>query len=105
MKLVKSLLLGTAAGLATVAGAQAADLPARNAAPVEYVRVCSTYGAGFFLHLGYGYNASGSAAVSATNSGCRRPTCATTTRQGCAGWAGSTRMPALPPSMASCGPL
>jgi hypothetical protein len=48
MKLAKSLLLGTAAGLATVAGAQAADLPSRKAAPVEYVRVCSTYGAGFF---------------------------------------------------------
>ena len=48
MKLVKSLLLGTVAGIAAVAGAQAADLPAKKAAPVEYVRVCSTYGAGFF---------------------------------------------------------
>src|SRR5215212_7614965 len=53
MKLVKSLLLGTAAGLAAVAGAQAADLPVRRAAPiaapaVDYVRVCSTYGSGFF---------------------------------------------------------
>ena len=48
MKLVKSLLLGSAAGLAAVAGAQAADLPVAKAAPVEYVRVCSTYGAGFF---------------------------------------------------------
>jgi hypothetical protein len=48
MKLVKSLLLGTVAGLAAVAGAQAADLPSKKAAPVEYVRVCSTYGAGFF---------------------------------------------------------
>ncbi|WP_112662995.1 porin [Microvirga flavescens] len=48
MKLVKSLLLGSAAGLAAVAGANAADLPAKKAAPVEYVRVCSTYGAGFF---------------------------------------------------------
>ncbi len=48
MKLVKSLLLGSAAGLAAVAGAQAADLPARKAAPVEYVRVCSAYGVGFF---------------------------------------------------------
>ncbi|MGO4704402.1 porin [Microvirga sp. 2MCAF38] len=48
MKLVKSLLLGSAAGLAAVAGAHAADLPAKKAAPVEYVRVCSTYGAGFF---------------------------------------------------------
>jgi hypothetical protein len=48
MKLVKSLLLGSVAGLAAVAGAQAADLPVAKAAPVEYVRVCSTYGAGFF---------------------------------------------------------
>ena len=48
MKLVKSLLLGSAAGLAAVAGANAADLPARQVAAVEYVRVCSTYGAGFF---------------------------------------------------------
>ncbi|MCB5176123.1 porin [Microvirga lenta] len=48
MKLVKSLLLGSAAGLAAVVSAQAADLPVRKAAPVEYVRVCSTYGAGFF---------------------------------------------------------
>ena len=48
MKLVKSLLLGSAAGLAAVAGAQAADLPSKKAAPVEYVRVCSAHGAGFF---------------------------------------------------------
>ncbi|MXQ09960.1 porin [Microvirga makkahensis] len=48
MKLVKSLLLGSVAGLAAVVGAQAADLPIAKAAPVEYVRVCSTYGAGFF---------------------------------------------------------
>ncbi|MGY2050218.1 porin [Methylobacterium sp. JK268] len=43
----KSLLLASAAGLATVA-AQAADLPVKKAAPVEYVRICSAYGAGFF---------------------------------------------------------
>ncbi len=48
MKLVKSLLLGSAAALAAAAGAQAADLPMRKAAPVEYVRVCTAYGAGFF---------------------------------------------------------
>ncbi|MBB4015639.1 hypothetical protein GGR16_000645 [Chelatococcus caeni] len=48
MKLAKSLLLGTVAGLAAAAGAQAADLPMRKAAPVEYVRVCSVHGAGFF---------------------------------------------------------
>jgi hypothetical protein len=48
MKTVKSLLLGTAAGLLTVAGAQAADLPVK-AKPAEYVKVCSLYGAGFFF--------------------------------------------------------
>src|ERR1700756_2191989 len=47
MKLVKSLLLGSAAGLVAVAGAQAADLPVK-AKPVEYVKVCSLYGAGFW---------------------------------------------------------
>ena len=46
MKLVKSLLLGSAAGFAAVAGAQAADLPMTKAAPVDYVRVCSVHGAG-----------------------------------------------------------
>ncbi|MBD2746212.1 porin [Microvirga sp. BT688] len=48
MKLAKSLFLGTVAGLAAVAGAQAADLPVAKSAAVEYVRVCSTYGSGFF---------------------------------------------------------
>jgi hypothetical protein len=47
MKMVKSLLLGSAAGIVAVAGAQAADLPVK-AKPVEYVKVCSLYGAGFF---------------------------------------------------------
>ena len=47
MRILKGLLLGSAAGLAAVAGAQAADLPARKAAPVEYVRVCTAYGEGF----------------------------------------------------------
>jgi hypothetical protein len=47
MTKMKGLLLGAAAGLATVASAQAADLPIK-AKPVEYVKVCSLYGAGFF---------------------------------------------------------
>ncbi len=47
MKMVKSLLLGSAAGLAAIAGAQAADLPVK-AKPVEYVKICSLYGAGFY---------------------------------------------------------
>ena len=48
MSLARSLL-GSAAGFcAAVAGAQAADLPVEKAAPVEYVRVCSAIGEGFF---------------------------------------------------------
>src|SRR5262249_35183091 len=47
MKLTRTLLLGTAAGLVAVTGAKAADLPVK-AKPVEYVRVCSLYGAGFW---------------------------------------------------------
>ena len=48
MKSITTLLLASAAGLVWAAGAQAADLPSRKAAPVEYVKVCSAYGAGFF---------------------------------------------------------
>src|SRR5215210_5252236 len=72
MKMVKSLLLGSAAGLVAVAGAQAADLPVK-AKPVEYVKICTLYGDGFFyipgtdtcLKIGgyvradYGYNVTG----------------------------------------------
>ena len=47
MKTVKGLLLGTAAGLAAMSGAQAADLPVKAKA-VEYVKICSLYGAGFY---------------------------------------------------------
>src|SRR5258708_3079827 len=47
MKMVKSLILGSAAGLLAVSGAQAADLPVKAKA-VEYVRICSLYGAGFY---------------------------------------------------------
>src|ERR1700726_4011329 len=47
MKMVKGLVLGSAAGLLAVSGAQAADLPVKAKA-VEYVKVCSLYGAGFF---------------------------------------------------------
>ena len=49
MKLTKSLLLASVAGFAAVASAQAADLPSKKAAPVEYVKVCPTYGPGFFF--------------------------------------------------------
>ncbi|MFZ3251999.1 MAG: porin, partial [Pseudolabrys sp.] len=47
MKMVKSLLLGSAAGLVAVAGTQAADLPVK-AAPVQYVKIFSLYGVGFY---------------------------------------------------------
>jgi hypothetical protein len=69
---VKGVLLGSAAGVFVVAGAQAADLPVK-AKPVEYVKVCSLYGAGFwyvpgtdtcikvgaFVKLQYQYNMAG----------------------------------------------
>ena len=49
MKLIKSLLLGAATGLVGVAVAHAADLPRRTKGPaVSYVRICDTYGAGFY---------------------------------------------------------
>jgi hypothetical protein len=47
MKTVRNLVLGSAAGLMMLGGAQAADLPVKAKA-VEYVRICSAYGAGFF---------------------------------------------------------
>jgi hypothetical protein len=47
MKMVKSLLLGAAAGFVAVAGAQAADMPVK-AKPVLYVKICSLYGDGFY---------------------------------------------------------
>jgi len=42
------MLLATAAVIVTVAGASAADLPSKKAAPATYVKICDTYGAGFF---------------------------------------------------------
>jgi Porin subfamily len=51
MKMVKSLLLGTAAGVVAVSMGQAADLPVK-AKPVEYVKVCTLYGAGFYYMPG-----------------------------------------------------
>jgi Porin subfamily len=45
MTLIKSILLGSAAGILAVAGAQAADLPTHKAAPVvQYVRICNVGG-------------------------------------------------------------
>ena len=47
MNLGKSVLFATAAGFISVLGAQAADLPVK-AKPVEYVKICSLYGVGFY---------------------------------------------------------
>jgi hypothetical protein len=47
MNMTKSLILGSAAALLAMGGAQAADLPLKAKA-VEYVRICSLYGAGFY---------------------------------------------------------
>ena len=51
MKMVTSLRLGSAAGLVAVSDGRAADLPVK-AKPVEYVKVCSLYGAGFYYMPG-----------------------------------------------------
>src|SRR6516162_10468217 len=76
MKSVKCLLMGSAAGLMAVSASQAADLPVK-AAPVEYVKVCNLYGAGFwyvpgtdtcmkigaFVRTSYGVNANGTTPI------------------------------------------
>jgi len=46
---IKSLLLGSAAALVAVTGAQAADaIVAAEPEPMEYVRVCDAFGTGYF---------------------------------------------------------
>src|ERR1700722_5075447 len=45
---MKSVLLGAAAGIATVSVARADDLPMTKGEAVEYVKVCSEFGPGFF---------------------------------------------------------
>src|SRR5262245_57105190 len=76
MNMLKSVLLGSAAGLAAVSGTQAADLPVK-AKPVEYVKICSLFGEGFYyipgteicLKIGgyvradYGWNVTGARTV------------------------------------------
>jgi len=49
MQVLKSLLLGSAVGFVAFNAAQAADLPSRKAEPVQYVKICSAYGEGFFF--------------------------------------------------------
>ncbi len=93
MNLVKSLLLGSAAGLVALAGAQAADLPVK-AKPVEYVKICSLYGVGFYyipgtdmcLKVGgwvraeYAYGANGSFTWGWANAQRQQPHAPTTAR-------------------------
>ena len=46
---IKSLLLGSAAALLAVSGARAADaVVVAEPEPMEYVRICDVYGAGFY---------------------------------------------------------
>jgi hypothetical protein len=47
MRRFQNVLLAGATGLLTVATAQAADLPVK-VKPIQYVKVCSLYGAGFY---------------------------------------------------------
>ena len=47
--MLNKTLLGSAAVLMTMVGAQAADLPSKKAAPATYVKICDAYGAGFFF--------------------------------------------------------
>jgi hypothetical protein len=48
MRSAKAILLASAASFISVGLGQAADLPTRKAAPVDYVRICSVFGPGFF---------------------------------------------------------
>ena len=47
--MLNKTLLGSAAVLMTMVGAQAADLPSKKAAPATYVKICDAYGAGYFF--------------------------------------------------------
>ena len=47
MRAIRNIILAWATSLLTINAVQAADLPVK-AKPVEYVRICSLYGAGFF---------------------------------------------------------
>ena len=107
MKLLKSSLLGSAAAFAAVGAAHAADLPVKKAVPIEYVRVCSAYGAGFFYIPGTDtcLRLSGRARFEGgymTSYSRQFGTAATprATRAACA----STSMPAPRPPTAPCAP-
>ena len=70
---IKSLLLGSAAALVAVSGARAADaVVIAEPEPMEYVRVCDTYGVGFYYIPGTETCLQASAATSATTSASAR---------------------------------
>ncbi|SED20609.1 Porin subfamily protein [Rhizobiales bacterium GAS191] len=48
MKPSTRIFLNSAAGMIGACGAQATDLPARKAAPAQYLQVCAVHGPGFF---------------------------------------------------------
>src|SRR6476646_8412527 len=48
MVMAKNSILGSAMAVLAISGAQAADLPVKATA-VEYVKICSVYGAGFWF--------------------------------------------------------
>src|SRR5256885_2334459 len=82
MAMGKRFLLGSAAGLVAVAAAEAADLPVK-AKPVQYVKICTLYGEGFYyipgsdicLKIGgyvradYGWNVRGARTPNYTGAG------------------------------------
>ncbi len=106
MKLLKSSLLGSAAALAAVGAVQAADLPVKKAVPIEFVRVCSAYGAGFF-YIPAPTPASVSRAAPASSTATRLPSAAaraTVTTAATAVSPASTSMPAPRPATAPCAP-
>src|SRR5262249_47037394 len=47
MTTVRVVLLGAAAALATITAVQAADMPVK-AKPIQYVKICTPYGDGFY---------------------------------------------------------
>ena len=48
MNILRGAILGVTSAVSMVAAAQAADLPSRKSAPVEYVKICDVYGRGFY---------------------------------------------------------
>jgi len=54
MKRLKGRLPGLAAAFMSAAGVEAGELPTHKAGPVEYVRLCDAFGAGFFSIPGTG---------------------------------------------------